>query len=226
MPRRTTAIGVLALVACVALTGCQGSSASVERLAPPAAPSPAPAAEPEPARVITLAFAGDTHFQLHLAALARPPARRARADHEDTPGRRSHHAQSRERASPTAGLRIPRSSRRRPTGTGSGLRPRRSTCCRRAGVDVVTMANNHGADYGPEGLRTPCGRPSRPDPGRRHRPGPRAPPSRRTASRSTTPPVAFLAADASPREAASRVWEAGARTPGIAAARGRGRRRC
>ena len=39
-----------------------------------------------------------------------------------------------------------------------------------AGVDVVTMANNHGADYGPVGLRGhPAGDPHQPGPRRRHR---------------------------------------------------------
>jgi poly-gamma-glutamate capsule biosynthesis protein CapA/YwtB (metallophosphatase superfamily) len=30
-----------------------------------------------------------------------------------------------------------------------------------AGVDVVTMANNHGANYGPVGLKDPCARSGR-----------------------------------------------------------------
>ena len=87
-----------------------------------------------------------------------------------------------------------------------------------AGVDVVTMANNHGADYGPVGLADTL-RAIRTSPipvigiGR-NRQAAFAP--HRVSIRGTD--FAFLAADGSMREGASSVWSAGPTTPGIAAA--------
>jgi poly-gamma-glutamate synthesis protein (capsule biosynthesis protein) len=88
-----------------------------------------------------------------------------------------------------------------------------------AGVDLVTMANNHGADYGVTGLADTL----------------RAMRTSRVAvigigrdRRSAVAPyrvdvrgtrIAFLAADASPREGSSSVWSAGPSHPGIVRAR-------
>ncbi len=89
-----------------------------------------------------------------------------------------------------------------------------------AGVDVVTVANNHGADYGPRGLadtlRAAAHGPLPLIGAGRDRAAAFAP--YRVTVRRTR--IAFLAADASTREGRSRVWEAGPRSPGIAAARG------
>jgi poly-gamma-glutamate synthesis protein (capsule biosynthesis protein) len=87
------------------------------------------------------------------------------------------------------------------------------------GVDVVSLANNHGADYGHIGLAdTLRARRNSPIPvlgiGRNRR---AAFTPYRISIRGTD--VAFLAADGSMREGASPVWAAGAATPGIAAAR-------
>jgi poly-gamma-glutamate synthesis protein (capsule biosynthesis protein) len=88
-----------------------------------------------------------------------------------------------------------------------------------AGVDVVTMANNHGADYGRVGLRDSLA-------ARRNSPVPVVGIGRDRADalaphlvsvRGTD--LAFLAADASTREGASDVWAAGPTNPGVAAAR-------
>lgn len=90
----------------------------------------------------------------------------------------------------------------------------------RSGVDVVSMANNHGADYGRQGLRTALtaaadstvglvgvGR----SPQQAYAPW-------RTTVRDTD--IAVLAADASPRESADRTWAIGPGTGiGLAAAR-------
>jgi poly-gamma-glutamate synthesis protein (capsule biosynthesis protein) len=88
-----------------------------------------------------------------------------------------------------------------------------------AGVDVVTMANNHGADFGRVGLRdTLAAVRSAPVPVRgvgRNRAEALAP--HVVTIRGTD--LAFLAADASTREGASSVWAAGTDTPGVAAAR-------
>src|SRR3712207_884995 len=87
-----------------------------------------------------------------------------------------------------------------------------------AGVDVVTMANNHGAAYGPVGLRDTLAAIRRsPIPvvgvGRDRR---AAFTPYRVSVRGTD--VAFLGADASMREGSSSVWAAGNGSPGLAAA--------
>ncbi len=88
-----------------------------------------------------------------------------------------------------------------------------------AGVDVLTMANNHGADYGLVGLQdtlTAIGRSPIPVVGiGQDRTAAFAP--FRVSIRGTD--IAFVGADASTREGASSVWSAGPTSPGIAAAR-------
>jgi poly-gamma-glutamate synthesis protein (capsule biosynthesis protein) len=87
-----------------------------------------------------------------------------------------------------------------------------------AGVDVVTMANNHGADYGRVGLSDSL-RAIRNGPipvvgiGRNQR---AAFTPYRTSVRGTD--FAFLAGDGSMREGSSNVWAAGPSNPGLAAA--------
>jgi poly-gamma-glutamate synthesis protein (capsule biosynthesis protein) len=87
-----------------------------------------------------------------------------------------------------------------------------------AGIDVVTMANNHGADYGPIGLHdTLAAIRTGPIPvvgiGRDRR---AAFAPYRVSIRGTA--FAFFGADGSMREGTSNVWSAGPATPGIAAA--------
>ena len=89
----------------------------------------------------------------------------------------------------------------------------------RSGVDVVSMANNHGVDHGRAGLRETL-RIARDAPvavvgvdrdaRRAYRP-------HRVEVGATT--VAVLAADASPRESADGIWAAGNDSPGLATAR-------
>ncbi len=87
-----------------------------------------------------------------------------------------------------------------------------------AGVDVVTMANNHGADYGPDGLAETL-RARRDGPSRSSVSGRTARTrSRRIAVTIRGTDIAMLAADASPREGLSRTWAAGPTTAGLAAA--------
>jgi poly-gamma-glutamate synthesis protein (capsule biosynthesis protein) len=86
----------------------------------------------------------------------------------------------------------------------------------RSGVDVVSVANNHGADYGLVGLRDTL-RAARRAPlavigaGRNRR-------EAFTPHRITVKGVdlAFLAADASPLESSEAAWRAGRRSPGLA----------
>jgi poly-gamma-glutamate synthesis protein (capsule biosynthesis protein) len=87
-----------------------------------------------------------------------------------------------------------------------------------AGIDVATVANNHGADYGPSGLAETLrarrhSRVAVVGVGRNRRD---AFTPYRTMIRGTE--IAVLAADSSPREGMSSTWAAGATTPGIAAA--------
>src|SRR6187431_793481 len=63
--------GLLALTAVLSVTGCAGSESVAPPPPPPSAASPATVAGPP--RVVTLGFAGDVHFQLHLAALLDRP---------------------------------------------------------------------------------------------------------------------------------------------------------
>ncbi|MGJ9412879.1 CapA family protein [Aeromicrobium sp. CF4.19] len=93
----------------------------------------------------------------------------------------------------------------------------------RSGVDVVSLANNHGADYGLAGVRDSIRAGEASDVGvvgigRNDR---EAFAPHRARVRDTD--IAVHAADSSPRESADALWAAGAGTaPGLAAARGAG----
>jgi poly-gamma-glutamate capsule biosynthesis protein CapA/YwtB (metallophosphatase superfamily) len=169
-------------------------------------------------RVVTLAFAGDMHFQLHLAALLtqpRPslgPITRALADADVTMVNLE--SAITERGVPESKeLEVP--SERYYFRTS----PAALDFLDAAGADVVSVANNHGADYGTVGLQDTL-RAARTSPvavlgvGKNKR---SAFTPHRVTVRGTQ--LAFLAADASRREGASSVWGAGPRTPGIADAR-------
>jgi hypothetical protein len=177
-------------------------------------------AQPEvtPRRAVTLAFAGDVHFELHLAALLdRPsrtlgPIRRTLADADLTMVNLE--TAITERGTPEA-KELELAAERFHFRTS----PAALDVLAAAGVDVLTMANNHGADYGQVGLR---------DTLRAIRNGPvhvvgigrsrkKALAPYRVSIRGTD--IAFLAADSSFREGASTVWAAGPRTAGVAAAR-------
>ena len=85
---------------------------------------------------------------------------------------------------------------------------------------MVTVANNHGADYGPEGLRDTLQAVERspiPVIGVGRDRAAAFAPYRVTVDRTR---IAFLAGDASPLESRSPVWRAGPGTPGLAAAHG------
>jgi hypothetical protein len=101
--------------------------------------------------------------------------------------------------------------------------PAALTALRAAGVDAVSVANNHGVDFGAEGLS---------DTLRAKRVGvlPIIGVGRNRAEAFTPHRVrlkgqsfAFFAADASFLESTTPYWQAGASTPGLAAARGPGR---
>ncbi|HEX6148746.1 CapA family protein [Nocardioides sp.] len=168
-----------------------------------------------PARPITLAFAGDIHFQLHLAALLdKPdatlgPSGRALATADVA-------MVNLESAITDRGVPDPKALEdswdrywfRAPASALDVLA--------RSGVDVVGVANNHGADYGPIGVRDTL-RAERRAPlsvvgiGRDRR---QAFTPHRTTVKGVT--LAFFAADASPLESTESVWRAGPRSPGLA----------
>lgn len=214
----------LMVVTGLVLAGCGKAEESAPEstgtalVAEPAGPgrSTAPS-DSGPRGAVTLAFAGDAHFELHLAALLDRPQRalgpitRTLADADLT-------MVNLESAITERGT--PEAKELEVAGERFHFRtsPAALDVLAAAGVDVVTMANNHGADYGPVGLR---------DSLRAIRNGPvpvvgigrnrdQAFTPYRVSVRGTD--FAFLAGDASFREGASIVWEAGPTTPGLAAA--------
>ncbi len=172
-----------------------------------------------PGRPVTLGFAGDVHFQLNLSHLVHQPrgalgpvARILRAP--DVTMVNFESALTPDGAMDPKELEAParRFWYRAP--------PAALDVLGRAGVDLMSMANNHGADYGAEGIA---------DTLRAARHGPVAVIGiGRNREAAFTPyeitvhgtDLAFLAADTTPREGSSGVWRAGSRSAGIAAARG------
>lgn len=170
-----------------------------------------------PHGTVTLAFAGDVHFQLHLAALLDHPS-----------GALGPITQTLKAADVTmVNLESAITDRGTPDAKELEVAGRRYYyrtspaalgVLAAAGIDVVTMANNHGADYGQVGVAdTLAAIRTSPIPvvgiGRnRHA----AFTPYRVRIRGTD--LAFLGADGSPREGASSVWAAGPTSPGLAAA--------
>lgn len=212
--RISVAALVVTLVTGMALTTCGGPVPRTPTSAPPPATAPAD----RPPRVVTLAFAGDVHFQLHLAALLKSPRpglgpiSRALADADLA-------MVNLESAITERGVPEPKELEVPEARYYFRTSPAALAFLEAAGVDVVSVANNHGADYGSLGLRDTL-RAARTSPvavlgvGRNRR---AAFEPYRVTVRGTE--LAFLAADGSPREGASSVWAAGPATPGIAAAR-------
>lgn len=219
---RLARIGLMAALCAVGLaTACGGPETQLRSVAPPL-DSPGIdediSADPGgPRGSVTLAFAGDVHFQLHLAALldhphgALGPITRHLAAADLTMVNLE--SSITDRGTPDAKeLEVP--------GQRYYFRtsPEALDVLDAAGVDVVTMANNHGADYGPTGLAdTLAAIRTSPIPvvgiGRDRK---AAFTPYRVSVRGTD--IAFLAGDGSMREGASSIWAAGSTTPGIAAA--------
>ncbi|MBD8868561.1 CapA family protein [Nocardioides donggukensis] len=216
--RRATA-GV-ALCAALAGAACAGSSGP-----PGAGVAGAPAVltgasdQPPPAGgAVTLAFAGDVHFELHLARLLADPGAglgpidRVLAGADVTVVNLESAVTT--RGSPARkGLEVPKERYHFRTS------PAALDLLAAAGVDAVSMANNHGADYGLRGvrdtLRAESGSPVAVIGIGRNRREAFAP--YRTTVRGTE--IAVVAADASTREGASTLWGATDHEPGTAAAR-------
>ena len=164
-----------------------------------------------PTGVVTLGFAGDVHFQLNQIALLDNP-RGALGPIARTLAAADVTMVNLETAITTRGTLQPKEFRFRTT-------PAALDVLDHAGVDLVTMGNNHAADYGPIGLS---------DTLRAIRRGPiPAVGIGRDRDAAFRPyrvsvgdtDVAFLGADSSPRETPSRIWGAGPDWAGTAAAR-------
>jgi hypothetical protein len=166
---------------------------------------------------VTLAFAGDVHFQIQVAALLDDPRglgpiSRALSDADVT-------MLNLESAITERGSWDPKSLERPEDRYWFRAPARAPDVLADAGVDVVTVANNHGADLGTVGLQdTLLAARNAPlavigvGQDRAHAFAPY-----RVRVHGTD--LAFLAADASPLESTSPTWSAGRRTPGLAAAR-------
>ena len=221
MARCAAVVGLIALLGSTALSGCGGIKHS---LAPPAEAASSTTSAPEQEQpptpaIVTLAFAGDLHFQLHLAALlehprgALGPIARTLADADLA-------MVNLESAITQSGIRDPKELEDAYDRYWYRTSPAALDLLAAAGVDVVTMANNHGADYGLTGLRDTLR-------AVRHSEIPVIGIGRDRRAAFTPyvvsvrgTDVAFLAADTTFREGSSSVWSAGPRTPGIADARG------
>jgi poly-gamma-glutamate capsule biosynthesis protein CapA/YwtB (metallophosphatase superfamily) len=177
---------------------------------------------PAPARSggrppVTLAFAGDMHFQLQLAELLEHP-RGALGPISRTLRAADLTMANLESAVATGGTPDPKELEQRADRYWFRASPSAFAVLADAGVDVVTVANNHGADYGRQGL-TETLRARREASvavvgvGRNRRD---AFTPYRTTIRGTE--IAVLAADASPREGMSGTWTAGPHHAGLAAA--------
>ncbi len=150
------ALGVLVL------SGCEAGGAREPDAEPPRVDAArTPDDPPDPAGTLTLAFAGDIHFEGGLTAL--PEWERA------TLGPMS--SSLREADLAVVNLEAALTERGAPTrkeleapGSRYWFRSPASTLdlLGRSGADVVSVANNHGADYGPPGCATPSGSPRTP----------------------------------------------------------------
>jgi poly-gamma-glutamate synthesis protein (capsule biosynthesis protein) len=227
MQRRAAATAAVLVVAAAGLAWtevacCDDEPAAADGEAG-AGDGPPPAAEEPVGGAVTLAFAGEIHFEGVL---------------RDLPGRpgATLGPMSRELRSADVAV-VNLESALAAEGTGPARKelevpderywfrapPEALEVLERSGVDVASMANNHGADFGPAGLRQSLaadvasdvevigiGR----DPDQAYAPY-------RTRVRGTD--VAVIAADASPRESADATWAVGPGTGiGIAAARSPG----
>jgi poly-gamma-glutamate capsule biosynthesis protein CapA/YwtB (metallophosphatase superfamily) len=134
---------VLALLSAAVLAGCTSpASATFHRPAPSPVPSSAPA--PRPAGPLTLAFAGDVHFTGRTAPLLANPAT-AFGPIAAVLSSADFAMVNLETAITERGTEEPKQYHFRAPVTAF-------EAVRAAGVDAVTMANNHVLDYGQVGL--------------------------------------------------------------------------
>ncbi|GAA3550749.1 hypothetical protein GCM10022197_02020 [Microlunatus spumicola] len=215
---------VLALVGCTPdverRDEADGTSASTAPAAstPPPPPAEEPANEaPRSSRTVTLAFAGDVHFEGGVAPLLDDPD----ADlgpMADALRSADVAVVNLESALTDGGSPADKELEDADNRYWFRSPPSALAFLDRSGVDVVSMANNHGADYGADGLRDSlaAARDAKVDvvgigDGRDQA----LRPSRTTVDGTK---VAVLAADASPLESDASIWDVGRDGPGIARA--------
>ncbi|HEX6148745.1 CapA family protein [Nocardioides sp.] len=218
MRRTRVSRAVVALCAVLVVAGCTEPTAPPAAVPDPADEETSAVATPGDARPITLAFAGDSHFEFHLTDLfdnpdnGLGPINRVLSDADVT-------VLNLETAITTRGTPEPKELEVPDNRYHFRTAPAALDVLAAAGVDAVSMANNHGADYGPVGMRDTL-RAKDESPiavlgvGRNRR---EAFAPYRVDVRGTE--IAVVAADASPREGASTLWGATAEDPGTAAAR-------
>lgn len=212
---KRTRIGCVIAVLGILLAGCTADVAPSTASRMQLEVYEKPTAVKRPDRPITLAFAGDVHFQLHLAALLEDPnaslgpMRRTLAGSDVA-------MVNLESAITERGVPDPKNLEDAWNRYWFRAPPSALDFLARSGVDVVSVANNHGADYGIAGLRDTL------------RAAHHAPLAVIGAGRNRreafTPhemtvkgvELAFLAADASPLESSESVWRAGRSSPGLA----------
>ncbi|MEV6924296.1 CapA family protein [Dactylosporangium sp. NPDC051485] len=134
---------VRALATTLLLAGCSAAPAPAATPTPTPVPTTAPAASPPPAE-LRLAFAGDVHFMDRTAALLKNPATAfgpiasALSDADLT-------VVNLETAITSRGTPEPKTYHFR-------TEPKAIDALKAAGIDAVTIANNHTLDYGRVGL--------------------------------------------------------------------------
>lgn len=216
-------VALLAIVVAAFTVAANGAgTADTPRQArTPASDGPGATSAPptdRPARgVVTLAFAGDIHFELHLSDLLDRP--------EGALGGVTRTLRAADLTMVNLETSITgRGTPEEPEDYSFRTSPRALDVLDRAGVDVIGLANNHSVDYGAIGLADTL-RAARDSPapvvgiGRNAREAYRP---HRVTVRGTD--IAFFAANTK-REITSREWAAGPSTPGIATAvEGRPRR--
>lgn len=163
VPAAVAVVTALALAACAGAGAgpAQTSQPGTRDLATSPAPSPpttsapgsptstgtatgAPTPAPGDPGTLTLAFGGDIHFEEYLAPLARDP--HGLDELRSSLGAADLAVANLETAITTRGTKIGKEFHFR--APASALETLRN-----AGIDAVSMANNHGVDYGPVGLQ-------------------------------------------------------------------------
>ena len=147
-------MGACAVVLALALAACTGGSAkpaagSAAPTGPASSTTPRTAAPtststPTDSGPVTLAFAGDVHFATKLAPLLDHPGN-ALSSLQPYLGRADFSMVNLETSITTRGTAQPKQFHFRAP-------PTAFEAVQSGGVDAVTMANNHAADYGPVGL--------------------------------------------------------------------------
>ncbi len=157
--RRSSAAGTLAALLTLGLTACADpepvqdpaptpsatvAASAARRDATPAPPSPTPSSSAPltPDSPVTLAFGGDVHFEGRLANLLTTDGLAAL---RPVLGGADVAVVNLETAITDRGVEQPKIYHFRTT-------PQALVTLQQAGVDAVSMANNHAVDYGPDGL--------------------------------------------------------------------------